>query len=220
MEEYFKEAKRNLEKKIPDYDSPDFRKMRDEIRKNLKRKESDLLILVRRLKILVLGDWHTSEKKTLLIGIKNTLLRNGLYAEMVDKYYDIGKKGGLSQIQILEDCCINHQLIVFIDGEGKGTITEQNYLRDNYVFHGKILFFIEEPKFDKLKDNPSEYIKDFPAIITYRQKDLLEKVLTYSRFRLYRLADIIKKQVSTGAGLYSLSYKPWKVRLRRKGYKY
>lgn len=220
MSEYFEEAKKKLVSEIPEYDSPDFKRMRNEIRKKLKRKESDLLILIRRLKILILGDWYTKGKKKLLVGIKNTLLGNGLYVETIDKYYDIRRKGGLSQIQILEECCINHQLIVFIDGEGKGTITEQNYLRDNYVLHGKIIFFIEESKFNRLKNNPSEYIKDFPTIITYRDDELLEKVLIYSRFRLYRLADIIQKQVVRGAGLHSPSYEPWKTRLRKRKHIY
>ena len=216
MDEYFKKLKRSLEDKIPSYDSEDFKKMRNIIRKNLKREESNLLILIRRLKILVVGDWYTKEKKMLLNDIKTNLLKNGLYAETIDMYYDMDKKGGLSQTQIFEYCCINHQLIVFIDGDGKGTIREQDYLCDNYVFHGKVIFFIEESKFDDFKDNPSEYFKDFPTIITYKDKELIEKVLIYSRLRLYRLADIIKKQGSKGKGLHSPEYKPWKSRLMKK----
>jgi hypothetical protein len=220
MDEYFNEAKRELEERIPDFDTPEFRRMRDGIRKSLKDKETDLLITVRRLKIFVLGDWFNAEKKQLLNEIKNSLLKSGLYAETIDRYYDINKSGGLSQLQILETCCINHQLIVFIDGEGKGTLTEQNYLCDNYVLHGKILFFIEDSKFDKFKDNPSEYIRDFPAIITYHSSELVDSVVTYSRLRVYRLANIIKKQQSSGSGLHSPTYEPWKDRLRgKKGYK-
>jgi len=221
MDSYFEKVKKDLERKIPDYDTPEFRKMGDEIRRRLKDKETDLLITVRRLKILVLGDWYNEEKKQLLSNIKNNLLRNGLYAETIDKYYDMKKAGGLSQLQILETCCINHQLIVFIDGDGKGTITEQNYLCDNYVLQGKVLFFIEESKFDKLKSNPSEYIRDFPTIITYKSSELVDRVVAYSRLRIYRLANIIKKQQSSGAGLHSPTYQPWSMRLRRKkGYKY
>ncbi len=216
MTDYFEETKKILEEKIPDYDSSDFRKLGDKIRKGLKKKESDLLILVRSLKILVLGDWHTEEKKNILLGIKNTLLKNGMYAETIDNYYDMKKKGGLSQVEILEHCCINHQLIVFIDGEGSGTITEQNYLSDNYVFHGKVLFFIEESKFDRFKNNPSEYIKDFPTIIVYSKNKLLESILIYSRFRLYRLACIIQKQTMQKKGLYGSKYIPWKHRLKKR----
>ncbi|MBM3303867.1 MAG: hypothetical protein FJY76_02130 [Candidatus Aenigmarchaeota archaeon] len=220
MDGYFDEAKRVLEEKIPEFDTPEFRRMRDEIRKKLTDKEADLLITVRRLKILVLGDWFTAEKKQLLSDIKNNLLKNGLYAETIDRYYDMNKSGGLSQLQILETCCINHQLIVFIDGEGKGTLTEQNYLCSNYVLHGKILFLIDEAKFDKFKDNPSEYIRDFPTIITYKGDELTNKVVTYSKLRIYRLANIIKKQESAGAGLRSPNYEPWKERLKgKKGYK-
>ena len=104
-------------------------------------------------------------------------------------------------------------MIVFIDGDGKGTITEQNYLSDTYIFHGKILFFIDVLKFDKLKHNPSEYIKDFPTITPYNNSELLDQVLIYSRLRVYRLASIIQKQSTTGRGLRSLTYRPWKDRL-------
>ena len=175
MDDYFIEIKKNMEEQIPEFDSPEFKKMRDTIQRELQKKESDFLILVRRLKILILGDWYTKEKRHKLIEIKNTLLKNGLYCETVDTYYDLQKKGGLSQIQILESCCINHQLIVFIDGDGKGTITEQNYLCQNYMFHGKIIFFIDEEKFNKLKANPNEYLKSFPTIIPCKPAELTEK---------------------------------------------
>ncbi len=213
MSDYFEGIKKKLESKIPDFDSPDFKKMKDEIRKELKKKENDLLILVRSLKVLVLGDWYKEDKKDLLIKIKNNLLSHGFYAETIDKYYDTEKRGGLSHGQILEYCCINHQLIVFMDGDGSGTITEQNYLCDNYIFHGKTMFFIEESKFNKFKDDPSQYFKDFPTIITYKQDELLDKVLTFARFRLYRLAAIIKKQSSTGKGVHDPEYQSWKYRL-------
>ncbi|MBI4244798.1 MAG: hypothetical protein HY606_11970 [Planctomycetes bacterium] len=213
MTDYFEETKKKLEEQIPDYTSPDFRKIGDKIRKELKKEETDLLILIRSLKILVLGDWYTVEKKTLLVTVKNTLLKNGFYAETIEKYYDMRQKGGLSQEQILETCCINHQLIVFIDGDGKGTITEQNYLRDNYIFHGKTIFFIEQAKFDAFKDNPSEYMKDFPTIIAYKENDLPETILIFSRLRLYRLATIIKKQTAQKRGLHGSKYQSWKRRL-------
>ncbi|MBI5061763.1 MAG: hypothetical protein HZB67_05625 [Candidatus Aenigmarchaeota archaeon] len=215
MDDYFKEAKKSLEEKIPDFDSAEFKKMGDKIRKQLQKKENDLLITIRRLKILVLGDWHTIEKKQRLENIKNILLTNGLYAETIDKYYDMNMKGGLSPSQILETCCINHQLIVFLDGDGKGTVTEQNYLSANYVFQGKILFFIEEPKFNKLKDDPSQYLNNFPSIITYRESELLDRILAFSRLRIYRLAGIIKTQSASRKGLKNPNYSPWKSRLKR-----
>lgn len=215
MEDYFEKAKKELESKIPDYESSQFKKMRDKIKKELKKKENELLILVRRFKILILGDWNTEEKKKVLIEIKDTLLNNGLYAETIDKYYNMNKKGGLSQKQILESCCVNHQLIVLIDGSGAGTLTEQNYLADNYIFHGKVIFFIDENKFNKLKDSPSEYIKDFPTIITYTKNELVEKALVYPRFRLYRLAGIIQKQSSSRKGMFGSRYVPWAHRLGR-----
>lgn len=214
MNDYFEEVKKDLEEKIPDYQSSDFKKIGDKIRKELKKKENDFILLVRSLKTLVLGDWNTDEKRAILNTVKNTLLKNGLYAETIDKYYDVKKKGGLSQEQVLEYCCINHQLIVFIDGEGSGTVTEQNYLSDNYLFHGKIIFFIKKAKFDKFKDSPSAYIKDFPSIITYKDEDLTEKILIFSRFRLYRLAGIIQKQILRKKGLQSFKYQNWKQRLR------
>jgi|SRR3989338_4826736 len=213
MGDYFEETKKKLEEQIPEYTSSDFRKIGDKIRKELKKEEADLLILIRSLKILVLGDWYTAEKKTMLVYVKNTLLKNGFYAETIDKYYDIKQKGGLSQEQILETCCINHQLIILIDGDGKGTITEQNYLRDNYIFHGKTIFFIEQNKFDTFKENPSEYIKDFPTIIVYKQDYLPETILIFSRLRLYRLAGIIKKQTLQKKGLHISKYQSWKRRL-------
>ncbi|MBI5332197.1 MAG: hypothetical protein HZB65_01350 [Candidatus Aenigmarchaeota archaeon] len=148
-----------------------------------------------------------------LCDIKTCLLKNGLYAETVDKYYDIDKKGGLTPLSILETCCINHQLIIFIDGEGKGTLTEQNYLADNYLFHGKILYFIEREKFDSLRNNPCSYIKDFPTIIVYKECDSINNVLVFSRFRMYRLAEIIQKQACKGKGLQNPNYKPWASRL-------
>lgn len=213
-QDYFKNMKRTLQGKIPDFSSPEFKRMRDSIVRGLKSKESDFLILIRRLKVLLLADWYDEKKRGLLLEIKNNLLKNGIYAETIDNYYDMGKKGGLSQIQVLEECCIKHQLIVLIDGDGKGTLTEQNYLCDNYIFHGKTLFFIRESKFNEKKDNPSEYFKDFPTIITYEEKKILDEILTYVRLRLYRLAAIIQKQASSRKGPHGSSYMPWKRRLK------
>ncbi|MCK5473940.1 MAG: hypothetical protein KAI53_00910 [Candidatus Aenigmarchaeota archaeon] len=216
LEDYFKKAKSDLEKKIPDYGTDEFGKFRDKIRVQLKKKESDHFLIVRGLKVLVLGDWNTKEKKQRLYDLKTILLGNGIYAETIDKYCDVDKKGGLSQLQILELCCIQHQLIVFIDGTGTGTLVEQNYLATNYVFHGKILYFIEESKFDESKHNPSVYFKDFPTIVPYgTDKELFDKVLIYSNLRIYRLAEIVQKQVSSGKGLSNPKYKPWKDRLSK-----
>ena len=214
MDEYFEKIKKNLEQKIPSFDSSDFKKVGDKIRKELQKKENDYLILIRRLKILVLGDWYSKEKKQRLIDIKNMLLEHGLYAETIDKYYDLSKKGGLTPEQILETCCINHQLIVFLDGDGKGTITEQNYLSANYPLQGKVIFFIEEYKFNQMKDDPSKYLKSFPTIITYKEPELIHKVLVFSRFRIYRLAEIIELQSSRRKGLQNPNYHPWKRRLK------
>lgn len=215
LDEYFNETKKRLEKAIPSLDSREFEKMRNRIRSQLKKKENEFKMLMRSLKVIVLGDWHTPSKRKILNDIKNILLKNAIYTQTIDDYYDVKKKGGLSQLQILETCCMNHQLIVFIDGEGCGTVTEQNYLTDNYVFQGKVIFFIDEGKFDTLKDDPSQYIRIFPAIITHSKSDLLEKILVYSRFRIYRLAEIIMKQVAMGRGLKNPDYDSWKVRLKR-----
>lgn len=214
MENYLSQIKENLEKGIPDYGTRAFEKIRDDIRKQLAKKENDSLLIRRGLKVLVLGDWFDQPKRDLLYQIRNTLLKNGIYAETVDSYYDMNKKSGLSQIQILETCCTSHQLIIFIDGEGKGTITEQNYLANEYLFHGKIVFFINEPKFNDLKETPTCYIKSFPTIITYQMPDLLEKVLVYSRFRIYRLTEIIQIQESSGKGLRNPNYQSWSKRLK------
>lgn len=108
---------------------------------------------------------------------------------------------------------------MFIDGDGKGTITEQNYLCDNYIFHGKILFFIKKSKFNENKNNPSTYFKDFPTIIPYEDKELLNEILAFVNLRLYRLANIIQKQTSTRKGPHGLSYTPWKRRIRLFGRK-
>lgn len=215
LHEYFTETKKKLEESIPPLDSVDFKKMRDRIRSQLKKKENQFKWLLRSLKVLVLGDWHTPMQRKTLSEIKNMLLINGIYTQTIGDYYDMDKKGGLNQIQILETCCINHQLIVFIDGQGSGTVTEQNYLSDNYPFQGKVVFFIEDGKFDKLKGDPTEYVRIFPTIIIHSLSDLLEKVLVFTRFRLYRLAEIIMKQTATGRGLKNPDYRPWKKRLRQ-----
>ena len=216
MKDYFKEAKGNLEKRIPEYNSPDFKKMRNNIRKKLQKRESEYFLLLRSLKILVLGDWHSTEQKQLLNKIKNSLLKKGLYAETIDSYYAQKKTGRLSQIAILESCCIMHQLIVFIDGKGAGTITEQNYLSENYMFHGKMLFFIENSKFNRLKDDPSQYIKSFPTIISYAKEELIDKILTYSQLRIHRLAEIIERQSLRRKGLKRQDYVPWRKRLGKR----
>src|SRR3989338_7755375 len=116
MSDYFSEAKKRIEEQIPEFESQDFKKMRDKIKKELQHKEAEISLLRRRLKILILGDWKTKEDKECLLEIKNCLLANGLYAETIDSYYDTQTKSGLSQRNIFEICCINHQLIVFIDG--------------------------------------------------------------------------------------------------------
>ncbi|MEK6954956.1 MAG: hypothetical protein AABX01_08135 [Candidatus Micrarchaeota archaeon] len=219
MDDYYRKTKEKLQNNIPNFDSAEFGKIRDRIRKELQKKESEQFILLRSLKILVLGDWFTQEKKQLLLDIKNKLLERGLYAETIDSYYDPKKSGGLSQVAILEQCCIVHQLIVFIDGDGKGTLTEQNYLSSNYIFHGKIVYFIDEDKFNSLKSNPSEYFKDFPTIITCRKGELIDKILAYSALRIYRLAGIIQKQTNRGRGLGGPDYEPWKKRLDAKRFK-
>ncbi len=215
LDKYFSEVKRELETSIPELGSKEFRQIRDRIRKQLKKKENEYMLVIRSLKIIIFGDWNTPTKRKKLNDAKTTLLKNGVYAQTIDDYYNMYRKGGLNQIQILETCCMNHQLMVFIDGESPGTITEQNYLSENYIFHGKVIFFIKQSKFDKLKNDPSQYIRMFPTIITYKGTDLLEKILIYSRFRIYRLADIIMKQSTTGRGLGSPSYKSWKERLRK-----
>ena len=217
MSDYFSEAKKRIEEQIPEFESQDFKKMRDKIKKELQHKEAEISLLRRRLKILILGDWKTKEDKECLLEIKNCLLANGLYAETIDSYYDTRTKSGLSQRNIFEICCINHQLIVFIDGEGPGTVTGQNYLTDNYIFQGKVIFFIKESKFNSLNGNPSEYISMFPTIISYKAEELKNAVLVYARLRIYRLAEIILRQQQSGKGTSNPDYKPWKERLGKKG---
>ncbi|MEK6957640.1 MAG: hypothetical protein AABW99_01535 [archaeon] len=216
MNDYFSEAKKRIEEQIPDFESPDFKKMGDSIRKELQQKEAEMKLVMRSIKTLVLGDWSTNEKKERLMNVRNTLLRNGFYAETIDKYYDMNLKGGLSQAAVFETCCIHHQLVVFIDGEGAGTVTEQNYLSENYALQGKVIFLIEEGKFSRYKDNPGEYIGMFPTIITYKEGELSQTALAYARFRIYRLTGIIMKQAQTGKGMYSPNYQPWEKRLHNK----
>ncbi len=215
-EDYFLETKAKLEQQIPEYNSPEFSKMREAIKHQLLKKENDLKLSIRRMKTLILGDWHTLEQRQRLAEIKNTLLKNGFYAETIDGYYDVHKKGGLSQTEILEECCITHQLIVFVDGKGPGTLTEQNYLATEYLFHQKILFFINTSKFDEMKDDPSGYIKSFPAIIPYAEGTLKETVLTFVKLRIYRLIGIISLQSKKGRGLNSTNYQAWSKRLGQK----
>lgn len=216
LEDYFTETKRTLEEAIPGYGSGDFSKMGNRIRAELKKKESEGFLLRRSLKILVLGDWSTRAKRKKLDDIKEALLRNGVYAKTIDSYYDTQKEGGLSPVQILETCCVLHQLIVFVDGEGPGTLTEQNYLSPRYEFHGKIIFFIEKSKFDRFKGNPSSYIRSFPTIIPYTASELSSEVLIFSRLRIYRLSDIIAEQKKRGKGLKRQGYQTWRQRLGKR----
>ncbi|OIO21779.1 hypothetical protein COV61_01240 [Candidatus Micrarchaeota archaeon CG11_big_fil_rev_8_21_14_0_20_47_5] len=214
-EDYFKKTKEKFEAKIPNYGTDSFRKMRDAIRKGLSRQENEHMLRIRRLKTLLLGDWTDEEKKALLHKIKNTLLENGYYAQTIDNYHDPKRVGHYNLTQILEYCCVNHQLIVFIDGEGQGTLTEQNYLAENYIFHGKMLFFIEESKFNKFKQNPNEYFMSFPAIIRYKKTELIDDVLIYVALRIHRLANIIQTQTKHGRGISNSKYVPWKERLSK-----
>jgi len=215
-QDYFKETKQKFDAAIPDFRSGDFGRVRDKIRKGLEKAEGDQFLLIRKLKTLVLGDWNTPEKRDRLESIKNSLLRSGYYAETIDAYYSPGKGGRLSQRQILEHCCINHQLILFIDGEGTGTVTEQNYLSDNYIFHGKTIFFIETDKFEKYRGNPSCYFMSFPSIIRYEGGKLIEDANAFVSLRIHRLAGIIAMQSRKGRGPNSVRYEPWERRLRSK----
>ncbi len=215
MADYFKETKEELEKRIPEYGTDKFQRLQEDIRRGLQNQENEFKLLLKSLKILVLGDWHSEVKLQALTGVRDTLLKGGYYAQTIDTYHDPRKQGGLPAQEVLEFCCIHHQLIVFIDGEGKGTVTEQEYLRQNYVFQGKVLFFIEQSKFDTLKNNPSEYFRIFPTIITYQPNKLNDSVLTYAVLRLYRLAEIIKLQTKLGRGVAGVNYRSWRERLER-----
>ncbi len=216
MEDYFKDAKARFEKNIPESRTKEFERMRNEIRKKLEKEECDFLLFLRQLKIIILGDWYSVEKKRVLYEVKDNLLRHGLFAQTIDDYYDPSRRDGLSAVRVLQTCCINHQLIVFIDGEGKGTITEQNYIADNYWFQGKVIFFIHEDKFNELKGDPSVYIKNFPTIITYKESELVEKVFVYSRLRIYRLGEIISRQTLLKRGPHGDKYVRWRDRIRKK----
>jgi len=211
--DYFKETKAGLEKSIPEYGTEDFQKIQERIRKELQKKEHEFSLLLRSFKILVLGDWYNDSKRQALQGVRDTLLRAGYFAQTIDCYHDTKKPDGIPAQQVLEYCCINHQLIVFIDGDGKGTVTEIEYLRQNYALQGKVIFFIEESKFDDLKGNPREYFRIFPAIISYKPSELNENVLTYSQLRLYRLGEIIQLQAKLGRGMSGPNYEPWRKRL-------
>jgi len=100
MDSYFVELKKNLEKKIPSYDTSDFKKLTEGIKKKLEKKESDFIILVRSLKILVLGDWHTERQRKILTSIKGALLKIGLYARTIDNYYDANKSISITYLAI------------------------------------------------------------------------------------------------------------------------
>jgi hypothetical protein len=213
LKDYFEETKERFDKVIPEYGTGDFKKMKEDIRKGLQKEDSQYILLRKTLKTLILGDWYNPEKKKILTDIKNSLLKNGYYAQTIDAYRTPATTGGLDQKGVLEYCCVQHQLLVFIDGDGPGTLTEQNYLTDNYLFHGKTIFFIERSKFDKLKINPSEYFMNFPTIIPYTKEELIDDVLTYVALRINRLAHIIMKQSRLGRGLSSNGYRPWSKRL-------
>lgn len=205
--DYFKKIKERLENRIPEWNSPEYQKTRNKIIDGLKKDENNFKILRLSLKTLILGDWNTKSKKERLYNIRNTLIRNGLYAETINHYYNIYKMGGLPQTRILEKCCREHQLVILIDGTRPATLKEQDYLAERYYHHIKIIFFISQVKFNKFKNNPSEYFKDFPTIITYGgDKDLEDKILTFARLRIFRLADIIQKQILDKKGLYSPKY--------------
>ncbi|MFH1247408.1 MAG: hypothetical protein V1644_03430 [Candidatus Micrarchaeota archaeon] len=213
VSDYFEETKTELENTIPEYDSVEFHKMQEHIRKELQKKESEFKLLVRSLKVLILGDWTPESKMQLLRNVRDTLLRSGYYAQTIDCYHDPRKHDGLPAQEVLESCCTTHQLIVFIDGEGKGTVTEQEYLRQNYLFQGKVIFFIDESKFNEHSHNPLKYFRIFPAIVTYKPNELSDKVLTYSALRLYRLAEIIQLQAKMRRGISGANYMPWSKRL-------
>ena len=91
---YYEDVKADFRESIPSVDSVDFKKLRDDIRNKLRRKESGFFLLIRSLKTVILGDWNTAEKKSKLLGIKDNLLRNGLYAQTIDDYYELSKKAG------------------------------------------------------------------------------------------------------------------------------
>ncbi len=65
-----------------------------------------------------------------------------------------------------------------------------------------------------MKDDPTKYLKSFPTIITYKEDDLVNKVLVFSRFRIYRVAEIIELQSSKGRGLKNPNYSNWKRGLK------
>ena len=93
---------KRIEEQIPEFDSPDFKKMGDRIREELQHKEAEMKLVMRGIKTLVLGDWNTREKRERLLGIRDALLQNGLYAETIDNYYDMKMTGGLSQETVFE----------------------------------------------------------------------------------------------------------------------
>ena len=212
---FLQKRKKMLEGNIPEYQEQLFKKMANQIRKGLLKKENELNWLIKQQKTLILGEWATEEKKTQLYSIKNTLLQAGLYAKTIDDYYDIKKRTGLSQLDILQDCCIKHQLIVFIDGVGAGLQVEQEYLRENYPLHIKILFFIEKNKFRTFKDKPNEYLADFSSIVPYNKRELNSTVLAFARMRIHRLTRIIKKQKEQKKGMHGDHYSPWRKKLNR-----
>ena len=198
--DYFKKTKKQLEKQIPESDTEEFDAMGEKIRQKLQEKEEELKFIRGQLRVLILADWKGKVKKARLTKIKEKLLDNDIFTRTIDEYYDIYKSTGLTQVQVLETCCPFQSLIIFIDGESTGTLTEQNYLAPRYGLHKKMLFFIEKSKFDELKNKPNEYINSFPAIIPYEKSKLVDDVLAYGKLRIYRFANIIKTQEELGLG--------------------
>jgi len=198
--DYFKKTKKQLEERIPESDTDEFDARVEKIRQKLQEKEEELKFIRGQLRVLILADWKGKVRAARLEKVKEKLLENDIFARTIDDYYDIHKADGLTQTQILEICCPFQSLIIFIDGTGTGTLTEQNYLAPRYGLHKKILYFIEKSKFDRLKNKPNEYINNFPAIIPYKKGELVDDVLAYGKLRIYRFANIIKKQEELGLG--------------------
>ena len=203
-EGYIKEIKKKICKEIPEFGTPDFNKMRDDIRQELAKEENNFRIVLRFLKVLLLGDWKEPVDGKLLQDLKDRLLRAEIYAETIDTYYDPAR-GSLDQLSVFKKCCYLHQVITFIDGKGPGTVTEQTFLIDNYGHQSKLLFFITTEKFNQLRGNSNHYFTNFPAIIVYDSGDL-DALEMFTTFRIHRLARIILNQIRRRLGLQKLTY--------------
>ncbi|MFA4945932.1 MAG: hypothetical protein WC607_00085 [Candidatus Micrarchaeia archaeon] len=214
-DEYLERTKTRLEREIPSVRNiKQFEEMERKIRAEIEKKENEQKLLIRSFKTLVLGDWRTEEQKQVLKEVKEELLKEGYYAKTIDAYCDVAKRDGLPTSETLESCCINHQVLVMIDGENPGTVAEQAYLSSHYPLHTRLLFFIKRNKFNKLKNKPSEYIKNFPTIIVYDKK-IAKLARIFVAFRLHRLAEIVKKQEKTRRGPYGSNYQPMKKRVEK-----